>query len=311
MSWLQCSFDVDQDIAEDIDVKLNEWGALAVTLTDAGDQPVLEPGPGETPLWSRVTITVLFSADTDPNEISSRIAALIGVDQVDNYHSECLGDRAWEREWMKDFGPMQFGRKLWICPTNRPPPDEADVVIYMDPGLAFGTGTHATTALCLEWLDGSDPADLTVVDYGCGSGILAVAAARLGARRVIAVDNDPQALQATRRNARENGVDDKIDVMDPAAILQARTTLEVDILLANILAGPLIELAESFAALVAPSGRIVLSGILDEQEPDVATCYTRWFDLTDRQEKDGWLRLCGRRIFGRSERRMTEALKEK
>jgi ribosomal protein L11 methyltransferase len=311
MPWLQCSFDVDQEIAEEIDRKLTEWGALAVTLTDAGDQPVLEPGPGETPLWSRVTITVLFAADTDPDTISRHLGALIGVDRVDNFHAEHLGDRVWEREWMKDFGPMQFGRRLWICPTNQPPPDEAKVVVHMDPGLAFGTGTHATTALCLEWLDASDPTGLTVVDYGCGSGILAVAAARLGARRVIAVDNDPQALQATRRNARENGVDDKIEVIDPVTISRAGTTLEVDILLANILAGPLIELAASFATLVAPAGRIVLSGILAEQELNVASGYIRWFDLTDRREKDGWLRLCGQRIFGRSERRRSEVPGEK
>jgi ribosomal protein L11 methyltransferase len=295
MSWLQCSFDVDRKIAEEIDEKLNEWGALAVTLTDAGDQPVLEPGPGQTPLWSRVTITGLFAADTDPDNIASRVAALIGVDQVDSFHAEHLEDKVWEREWMKDFGPMQFGRRLWICPTNQPPPDEAQVIIVMDPGLAFGTGTHATTALCLEWLDAIDPAGLTVVDYGCGSGILAVAAARLGARRVIAVDNDPQALQATRSNAMENGVDDKIEVMDPLAILQMETTIRADILLANILAGPLIELAAHFAALVAPQGRIVLSGILAEQEVDVATRYARWFDMKNRRDRDGWLRLSGQR----------------
>jgi ribosomal protein L11 methyltransferase len=295
MSWLQCSFDVDRKIAEEIDEKLNEWGALAVTLTDAGDQPVLEPGPGQTPLWSRVTITGLFAADTDPDNIASRVAALIGVDQVDSFHAEHLEDKVWEREWMKDFGPMQFGRRLWICPTNQPPPDEAQVIIVMDPGLAFGTGTHATTALCLEWLDAIDPAGLTVVDYGCGSGILAVAAARLGACRVIAVDNDPQALQATRSNAMENGVDDKIEVMDPLAILRMETTIRADILLANILAGPLIELAAHFAALVAPQGRIVLSGILAEQEVDVATRYARWFDMKNRRDRDGWLRLSGQR----------------
>jgi ribosomal protein L11 methyltransferase len=295
MSWLQCSFDVDRKIAEEIDEKLNEWGALAVTLTDAGDQPVLEPGPGQTPLWLRVTITGLFASDTDPANIASRVAALIGVDQVDSFHAEHIEDKVWEREWMKDFGPMQFGRRLWICPTNQPPPDEAQVIIVMDPGLAFGTGTHATTALCLEWLDAIDPAGLTVVDYGCGSGILAVAAARLGACRVIAVDNDPQALQATRSNAMENGVDDKIEVMDPLAILRMETTIRADILLANILAGPLIELAAHFAALVAPQGRIVLSGILAEQEVDVATRYARWFDMKNRRDRDGWLRLSGQR----------------
>ena len=295
MSWLQCSFDVDRKIVDEIDEKLNEWGALAVTLTDAGDQPVLEPGPGQTPLWSRVTITGLFASDTDPDNIASRVAALIGVDQVDSFHAEHIEDKVWEREWMKDFGPMQFGRRLWICPTNQPPPDEAQVIIVMDPGLAFGTGTHATTALCLEWLDAIDPAGLTVVDYGCGSGILAVAAARLGARRVIAVDNDPQALQATRSNAMDNDVDDKIEVMDPLAIVRMETTIRADILLANILAGPLIELAAHFAALVAPQGRIVLSGILAEQEVDVATRYARWFDMKDRRDRDGWLRLSGQR----------------
>jgi ribosomal protein L11 methyltransferase len=296
MSWLQCSFDVDQDIAKEIDGILNDQGALAITLTDAGDHAVLEPGPGETPLWPRVTVTALFAADTDPDRISAQITSLIGVGQFDNFHAEHLGDKVWEREWMKDFGPMKFGRNLWICPTNEPPPAEAEVVVTMDPGLAFGTGTHATTALCLEWLDGSEPAGLTVVDYGCGSGILAVAAASLAARRVIAVDNDPQALQATRKNAMENGVADRIDVMDPLAIMQVETTIEADILLANILAGPLIDLAANFATMVAPEGRIVLSGILEEQEVNVATRYARWFDLKDRREKDGWLRLSGQRL---------------
>ena len=296
MSWLQCSFDVDQDIAKEIDGILNDQGVLAITLTDAGDHAVLEPGPGETPLWPRVTVTALFAADTDPDRISAQITSLIGVGQFDNFHAEHLEDKVWEREWMKDFGPMKFGRSLWICPTNEPPPAEAEVVVTMDPGLAFGTGTHATTALCLEWLDGSEPAGLTVVDYGCGSGILAVAAASLAARRVIAVDNDPQALQATRKNAMENGVADRIDVMDPLAIMQVETPIEADILLANILAGPLIDLAANFATMVAPEGRIVLSGILEEQEVNVATRSARWFDLKDRREKDGWLRLSGQRL---------------
>ena len=296
MSWLQCSFEIDRDIAEEVDETLADCGALAVTLMDAGDQPVLEPKPGETPLWSRVTVTALFPPDLNPEIIASCIGELTGEDRPKDFCSDILADRAWEREWMKDFAPMQFGQRLWICPTCHQPPDDAEVVVTLDPGVAFGTGTHATTALCLEWLDSVDPAGLTVVDYGCGSGILGIAAACMGARRVFAVDNDPQALQATRRNARENNVEDRIETLEPGAVSAIGHSMVADITLANILAGPLLELAPTFADLTAPAGRIVLSGILEEQETDIVSHYARWFEMDECQERDGWLRLSGRRM---------------
>jgi ribosomal protein L11 methyltransferase len=203
-----------------------------------------------------------------------------------------LEDRAWEREWLKDFKPMQFGRRLWVCPGGMSLPASARdaCIIDLDPGLAFGTGTHPTTAMCLEWLDGADLAGTRVIDYGCGSGILAIAALKLGAREAVGTDIDPQALMASRDNAERNAVSDKL-------VLQTveRTIDPADVLLANILAGPLAELAASFAKLVKPGGRIVLSGILKEQALPLAQTYAAWFDMDSPVYREDWARLVGKR----------------
>ncbi|HEY5758010.1 MAG TPA: 50S ribosomal protein L11 methyltransferase [Steroidobacter sp.] len=275
-------------------------GASSITLEDEGDDPVLEPLPGTTPLWPRVRVKALFDGDADRDEILQILdEELSGAlhDPLSRAAFETLADRAWEREWLKDFKPMRFGQRLWICPGGQQPDAEqlragpAPVLIELDPGLAFGTGTHPTTALCLEWLDSAAVAGTRVIDFGCGSGILAIAAAKLGASGVLAVDIDPQALLATHDNAERNGV---------ARLIQARLVeaddssgAPADILLANILAGPLETLASTFAARVRAGGRLVMSGILRNQAEAVATTYAPWFDIAPVVVRDDWVRLDG------------------
>lgn len=276
-------------------------GASSITLEDEGDDPVLEPLPGTTPLWPRVRLKALFDGDADRDEILRILDSELNGElaaSLSRVSFEALADRAWEREWLKDFKPMRFGQRLWICPGGQQPDaaqlsdGHAPVLIELDPGLAFGTGTHPTTALCLEWLDTAAVAGARVIDYGCGSGILAIAAARLGAAGVLAIDIDPQALLATHDNAERNGV---------AQLIRARLveTAEdsqdapADILLANILAGPLESLAPAFAAKVRAGGRLVLSGILRNQAEAVASTYAPWFDIGPVVARDDWARLDG------------------
>jgi ribosomal protein L11 methyltransferase len=259
-------------------------GAASITLEDAADDPVLEPPPGSTPLWPRVRIKALFDSAADAGALRALFA---------DATFEHIADRAWEREWLKDFHPMRFGRRLWICPGGqRPQLDdlaEAQCLIELDPGLAFGTGTHPTTALCLEWLDSAPLHGKSIVDYGCGSGVLAIAALKLGATSALAIDIDPQALLATRENASRNHVMGRLTVALPEAAPRGRA----EIVLANILAEPLVELAPSFAERVAPGGSIVLSGILRGQAPPVASRYAAWFDMGPAITRDDWALLHG------------------
>ena len=273
-------------------------GASSITLEDEGDDPVLEPLPGTTPLWPRVRVKALFDGEADRDEILLVLAAeLSGAlsEPLSRVAFETLADRAWEREWLKDFKPMRFGRRLWICPGGQQPDSEqlrdspSPILIELDPGLAFGTGTHPTTALCLEWLDTAAVAGTRVIDFGCGSGILAIAAAKLGAAEVLAIDIDPQALLATNDNAERNGVAHLIG----ARLSDGASVPPVDILLANILAGPLESLAPSFATQVRAGGRLVLSGILRNQAEAVATTYAPWFDIAPVVVRDDWVRLDG------------------
>lgn len=270
-------------------------GASSITLEDEGDDPVLEPLPGTTPLWPRVRLKALFDASVDAEQLLQSLRDEL-AQPLDQARFETLADRAWEREWLKDFRPMRFGERLWICPGGQRPSAEqlpagdTAVLIELDPGLAFGTGTHPTTALCLEWLDSAEVAGKRVVDYGCGSGILAIAAAKLGAAAVLAIDIDPQALLATHDNAGRNGV---------APLITARLADDsldeqgAEILLANILAGPLQSLAPAFAARVPAGGRLVLSGILRNQAEAVASSYAPWFDIAPVVVRDDWARLDG------------------
>lgn len=292
MPYLSISFERGDGIDPDaVETALFAAGALSVTLTDAGDDPVLEPAPGEIRLWPATRIVALFPAEAAAPELLARIAALARV-EIGSLQVATVEDRAWEREWLKDFVPMRFGARLWVAPHHAAVPDEHAVIVRLDPGLAFGTGTHPTTAMCLRWLDAHPPAWLEVIDYGCGSGILALAAARLGAQRVQCFDIDPQALLATAENAAANGVSARIVVHERDAQLEGDAAL----LLANILAGPLCTLAPRFAQLLRPGGRLVLSGVLEAQAGEVARAHAPWFDIGEYEARDGWAALAGARL---------------
>ena len=268
---------------------LEATGAISVTLEDAGDEPQLEPGPGETPLWPRVRVRALYERAVDPNAVR---LALPGARAATNVRVRELADRDWIAASREDIAPVEIGR-LWIGPHWAIPPP-GRIVVRLEPGLAFGSGRHPSTRLCLERLAAAPPAGIDVIDYGCGSGILAVSAAALGARRVIALDVDHQALQATTENARVNCVSDRVSVL--ATHAAARPPVRpASLVLANILAGTLVELAPVLSALTTPGGNLVLSGILEAQEHEVADAYRDAFDMQVGGETDGWTRLEGRR----------------
>lgn len=287
MAWIQFICNTTQEKAEALSDALSECGAAAVTFEDDADQPIYEPDVGETPLWTATRLTALFDAETRSEDVTKMLANV--MDEVPHFKVEAVEDKDWEREWMANFQPIQFGERLWICPSWHQPPAPEAVNILLDPGLAFGTGTHATTALCLNWLDTADLTGKYVIDYGCGSGILAIAAALLGAEKVIAVDTDPQALEATRANAKRNGVD--IEAYLPGECPDE----PCDLLLANILAGPLQTLAPRFANLCKPAADIVLSGILQTQADAVSDSYGAWFAMQAATQKEDWIRLSGQR----------------
>jgi len=292
MPWQQLSLEAGDLNAEDLSTFFESCGALSVTFVDAADQPLFEPDPGTTPLWSATRVTALFDVDAELASLKHQLAVTYGAGVLDRLIEETLQDQDWERAWLDRFHPMQFGERLWICPAGqRPPPEDHQVLIDLDPGLAFGTGTHATTALCLEWLDQHPPHDQRVLDFGCGSGILAIAALKLGAATVWGVDIDPQALWASRENAARNQVADGLATALPDDLPEQ----DYDLLLANILANPLIELAPRLAELLRPGGRLVLSGILPAQADDVCAAYAPWFSLSDPVQRDDWVRLHGRR----------------
>jgi ribosomal protein L11 methyltransferase len=298
MSWQQLRLQTSSALAEDIEQLLLDHGALSVSLDDAQDQQLFQTEPGATPLWDSVRLSGLFADDID---LQSLVAALEQrlVDQPNPAISvENLEDQDWETIWMDRFQPMQFGQRLWICPSWTSPPQPEAVNILLDPGLAFGTGTHPTTALCLEWLEQQDLHGRLVVDYGCGSGVLAIAAALLGAQAVVAVDNDPQAILASEANRDINQLDSsRLSVCLPENFPPDPSSLPADVLLANILAGPLEELAPGFASMVRPGGNLVLSGILPEQAPGLHARYQRWFEMSAPSQRDGWTRLCGTRRY--------------
>jgi ribosomal protein L11 methyltransferase len=293
MPFLQVTLLIGSADPEPFEDALMTAGALSLTLQDAEDNPVLEPAPGTTPLWPSVRLQAVFNMSVDPEHVRDALGqALAG--NVPPLEFEQLADRAWEREWLKAFKPMRFGRRLWVCPAGMRPdlePEHGTNVCFvdLDPGLAFGTGTHPTTAMCLDWLDGASLDGMTLIDYGSGSGVLAIAALRLGAASALAVDIDPQALLATRDNAGRNGVADRLAIQGIDAPLGG----QVDILLANILAEPLLALAPTFANAVKHGGHIVLSGILSSQADQVASGYAPWFDISPATKRDDWVRLDG------------------
>jgi ribosomal protein L11 methyltransferase len=261
-------------------------GALSVTLTDSRDDAVLEPMPGEVRLWPATRLQALFPDGADRAALLAGLARRLAVDPA-RIRAQVIADRRWEREWLKDFHAMRFGKRLWVCPHHEIIDDPDAVTVLLDPGLAFGTGTHATTAMCLAWLDAHAPRGARVIDFGCGSGILAIAALKLGAGRAWCHDIDPQALLATGQNAQANGVADATVLCGTAAELPAG----VDVLLANILSGPLCELAPLFARQVRPGGQVILSGLMTHQQAEVTAAYDAWFDVAPIAAREGWVAL--------------------
>ncbi len=289
MSWLELTLSVDRTQAPAAELIFESLGALSITYADAADQALLEPGPGETPVWCRSRITALFDGDSDVDELREALSRALPESVSHSLEQHRLEDQAWERTWLNDFHPMCFGRRLWICPAGQRPPATGAVYVDLDPGLAFGTGTHPSTALCLRWLDGAHLQGKRVLDYGCGSGILALAAAKLGAQEVSAIDYDPQALDATRDNAAKNQVSDRIRIFSPGQLPEA----EFDVLLANILAGTLEDLAPQLQQRVRPGGHLILSGILPEQAQRVSAAYSPQFRFSTQARDQDWIMLHG------------------
>ncbi len=298
MQWQQLVVRLGDMNVDAVEGLLLAAGAASVTFSDAADNPILEPAPGETPLWSDTAVTGLFAAGTDFETLLASLQIELGLPAPPDHHIEALEDRVWEREWLKDFGPMAFGERLWIYPTDCADAVAGRIVVRLDPGLAFGTGTHATTALCLEWLDGLPLEGKRMLDYGAGSGVLAIAALKLGCRQAVAMDIDPQAVIACANNAVTNQVDRDLDILAKADHIVG----PFDVVVANILAGPLVQFAESITEALAESGMLALSGVLCEQADDVMAAYAPWiiFDPPVLRQQDGqvWSRLTGKRRAG-------------
>ena len=293
MTWLQLRLDTAPERVEALESALLATGSVAVTLEDNADQPVLEPKVGETPLWRKTRLTGLYPADTDMQAVLDRFPEdlLAGA----GARVEILEDKDWEREWMQHYQPMRFGERLWVCPSWQEPPEPAAVNLLLDPGLAFGTGTHPTTALCLEALASMEFTGQAVVDYGCGSGILAVAALKLGAAEALGVDHDPQALLASRENARRNHIDDaQLALALPGADPLPDWGERANTVVANILAGPLIELSPTLLSLLRPGGTLMLSGLLDKQAAEICAHYADRITLHVCGEREHWVCLRGR-----------------
>ncbi len=289
MPWIQLTLQTDKTHNEQAEQALLDAGALSVTFKDAEDNPVLEPLPGETPLWEQIILTGLFDADVNTEQLKQQVQNALGKDL--SLKVEALEDKDWVRAWMDDYKPMQFGQRLWVCPKHLPPPEPGAVNLMLDPGMAFGTGTHPTTALCLQWLDSADIKNKQVLDFGCGSGVLAIAALLLDAQHCDATDIDPQAITASRDNAEANRVSNKLDLYLPEQMPDKL----YDIVLANILAGPLTELAEQLAGHCKPGGDIVLSGILESQAEKIIQAYSPWFNLEPVAVQEEWIRVTGKR----------------
>jgi len=297
MPWLELSLTIRSEQQPRVEEALDDLGALSVTLQDADaetpdEQAIFEPGVGELPLWPTITLNALFDADTDRRGLSEALGELLPWLEPDQMLYRDVADEDWERAWMDQFKPMAFGRRLWIYPWNiEPPTDDDSVVVRLDPGLAFGSGTHPTTALCLEWLDGQELAGKTLIDYGCGSGILAIAALKLGASSTIGVDNDPQALIASADNAERNEVADRLALFLPEDL----DAEPAEVFIANILAGPLGDLAPTFAAAARSGAPFAISGILKGQEDELLQRYAEWFEDLRVDTREDWVRISGKR----------------
>ncbi|WP_413520292.1 50S ribosomal protein L11 methyltransferase [Psychrobacter glacincola] len=304
MAWQQLHLQCEKDNVDLAEALLLEAGALSIALDDAGDQPLFEPLPGESPLWDEVILTGLFDATIESGtpDVIEQLSHEIGAQvQASRTWVSAVDDKDWEREWMSNYKPIECANDLWIVPNWLTPPNPKATNIIMDPGLAFGTGYHATTRLCLDWLTEQDLTDKVVIDYGCGSGILGIAALLLGARHVYAVDIDPQAVLATNQNAARNHVGNRLQAFLPedfTTFWQQQNVAPVEVMVANILAKPLIALAPYFVTLMAPKSRIVLAGLIESQTEQVSEAYQPYFALDPKhaytaQEDQHWQRLSG------------------
>ncbi|MBO1923817.1 50S ribosomal protein L11 methyltransferase [Thiomicrorhabdus sp. 6S3-12] len=290
MAWIQINVTVEEALAEPLSDAFMECESASVTFEDAEDQPIFEPEIGTTPIWQNTKVTALFDAEVNGKAIIEQVKSMLPAVAEHHFRIEALEDKDWIREWMDQFKPMLFGERLWIVPSWSEKPDPTAVNLMLDPGLAFGTGTHPTTAMCLTWLDQNPPQGKTVIDYGCGSGVLALAAQKLGAAEVKGTDIDPQAIQASEQNAQRN--DEQIHF----ALVKDFDSEPVDLLVANILSGPLKELAEEFQRLVKNGGQLVLSGLLQTQAQELQEHYkTFGFDLDQLETLDEWACLSGRK----------------
>lgn len=294
MAWQQISVVTSENKAPDIADFFSDLGALSVTYMDAEDEPIYEPAIGETKVWPQTKVIALYDLDADTDAIKNKCIGRFKAERLKDWLIEDIADQPWERAWMEHYRPMKFGDKLWVCPTGQEQWEAGTVCLILDPGLAFGTGTHPTTALCLEWLASHHLAGKTVIDYGCGSGILAIAAVLMGAGKAYAVDIDPQAITATESNALKNGVQGKISCFPPEQFIKLH--IKADVVLANILAKPLIDMAAQIADLAGSGGHVVLSGILSEQAGAVIEAYKPYMVLEKPEQSEGWIRLAGVRI---------------
>ncbi len=284
MPWLQLRINTTRNDAPNLEDALSKCEALSVTLQDNADEPIFEPEIGETPLWQDTRLTGLFHADIDTDAVLSKIEQET-QHKIDSFQWQILEDKDWEREWMTHYHPIQCHENFWICPSWTPPPEPGAVNLMLDPGLAFGTGTHPTTFLCLQWIAKQSFSNKSVIDYGCGSGILGIAALLLKAHTVVGVDIDPQAIIATKDNAERNGfAAENFPVFFPSKLPDA----PADFVFANILAGPLIELAKPIGAITKPGGKLCLSGILQIQESTIVSAYSNDFEIEEISAKDGW-----------------------
>ena len=291
MIWKQISFEVKKSETDLVSEVLMGLGSVSITYSDALDDAIYEPPVGQTPLWDNVKVNALFSSEVNQKSIETSISDICNIVVIDTVK---LKDRVWEEECQKDFPSMRFGKRLWVCPSwdTESILSNDSIVIHMDPGLAFGTGTHQTTSLCLEYLDSNPPKNLHVIDFGCGTGILAIAAAKFGAKSVIAIDNDPQAVLSSKENVAKNKCENTITTIHS---INQGNDRKCDLLIANILANPLVELEPLFSDLVHTKGMLLLSGILKEQVDRVVKCYSINFSNIEVANKGEWFRISGKR----------------
>lgn len=292
MPWLQIRYDVPLNLVEPIEDLMLEQGCSAVTMIDGADEPILEPIRGTTPLWQQTSLVGLYDAEFNTALVTDAVSSFFSTQNIEPCKAkiEILEDKDWEREWMENFHPIACGENLWVCPSWREPVDKNAVNLLLDPGLAFGTGTHPTTFLCLKWLDSQNMKGKTVVDFGCGSGILGIAALLLGADYFHGCDNDPQAVTATAENAKRNNINSDQYLVELPEDYQNPL---VDVVMANILAGPLISLAEQLCQQIKPGGDLVLSGILEHQAQEVIAAYEPFIEFSPIVSQDEWVRLNG------------------